>query len=162
LKKIVVVSIFLFSFSSLNTGPSGEVTEVYIPVVSQQYDFRAKLISDFQKKQQKIFRQKSNIKDFTLTQMKKYGWGTSEYKCLYSLWKKESNWRWNAHNKISNAYGIAQATPGWKMRHAWAGGGADWKTNPRTQINWGLAYIKRSKHKTPCGAWEYSVKNNWY
>jgi hypothetical protein len=30
----------------------------------------------------------------------------------------------------------------------------DWKTNPATQIKWGLGYIK-GKYKTPCGAWSH-------
>jgi hypothetical protein len=73
------------------------------------------------------------------------------------LWKKESNWHWYSHNKSSGAHGIPQAVPGWKMRHA----GADWKTNPFTQIKWGLSYIKRN-HGSPCLAWKHSEENNWY
>lgn len=110
-------------------------------------------------KKQKLIdsRKPENLKAYTLSAMKNYGWGQSQYSCLYSLWKKESNWRWNAKNKWSTAYGIPQATPGWKMRHA----GADWKTNPFTQIKWGLSYIKRN-HGTPCIAWKHSEVNNWY
>jgi hypothetical protein len=102
-------------------------------------------------------RKPENIKAYTLSSMKKYGWGKQQYSCLYSLWKKESNWHWYSHNKSSGAYGIPQATPGHKMRHA----GEDWKTNPFTQINWGLSYIKRN-HGTPCIAWKHSEVNNWY
>ena len=41
-------------------------------------------------------------------------------------------------NPASAAYGIPQANPGDKMASA----GSDWKTNPATQIRWGLGYIK--------------------
>ncbi len=154
--------VLLTSFLTFNGSESLSQGKTFVPTVVKQYDFRAKLISDFQKKQEKIFRQKSNIRVFVLNQIEKYGWNMDQYNCLYRLWKKESNWRWNAHNKSSGAYGIPQAWPAEKMRHEWAGGGKDWKTNPRTQITWGLSYIKRSKHKTPCGAWQHSVKHNWY
>ena len=102
-------------------------------------------------------RKPENMRAYTLSSMKKYGWGKQQYSCLYSLWKKESNWRWNAGNKSSGAYGIPQAWPAWKMRHA----GSDWKTNPFTQIEWGLGYIKRN-HGSPCNAWKHSEVSNWY
>ena len=50
----------------------------------------------------------------------------------------ESGWRVNADNPSSSAYGIPQALPGSKMATA----GADWATNPVTQIRWGLGYIQ--------------------
>lgn len=84
------------------------------------------------------------------------GWGTDQYNCLVSLWNKESGWRVNAYNP-SGAYGIPQALPGSKMATA----GADWQTNPATQITWGLNYIA-GVYGTPCGAWGHSQANNWY
>jgi len=54
-----------------------------------------------------------------------------------TLWDGESGWRWNADNPSSHAYGIPQALPADKMASA----GADWKTNPATQIKWGIGYI---------------------
>lgn len=85
------------------------------------------------------------------------GWGTGEFDCLVALWKKESGWRVNAHNKSSGAYGIPQALPGTKMASA----GADWETNPATQIAWGLGYIG-GRYGTPCGAWGHSQARGWY
>jgi len=85
------------------------------------------------------------------------GWGDDEFACLVALWKKESGWRVNAHNKSSGAYGIPQALPGRKMASA----GADWETNPATQIKWGLGYIK-ARYDTPCGAWAKSQRSGWY
>ncbi|WP_235425907.1 hypothetical protein [Clavibacter michiganensis] len=84
------------------------------------------------------------------------GMGDDQYACLDYLWTKESGWRVNAYNP-SGAYGIPQALPGSKM----ASVGADWQTNPATQITWGLQYID-SRYGSPCGAKAHSVLKNWY
>ena len=63
---------------------------------------------------------------------------SGQFGCLNDLWVGESNWRWNADNPTSSAYGIPQALPGSKMASA----GSDWETNPATQIAWGLGYIE--------------------
>jgi hypothetical protein len=80
----------------------------------------------------------------------------SQFSCLVQLWNKESGWRTNASNP-SGAYGIPQALPGSKMASA----GADWRTNPATQIKWGLSYIS-GQYGTPCGAWAHSQRTGWY
>jgi hypothetical protein len=85
------------------------------------------------------------------------GWDTAQYDCLVALWQRESNWNVYAHNPSSGAYGIPQALPGTKMASA----GADWATNPATQIAWGLGYIA-ARYTNPCGAWEHSELKNWY
>lgn len=85
------------------------------------------------------------------------GWDLSEYECLVALWNRESRWNVYAHNPSSGAYGIPQALPGDKMATA----GADWQTNPATQITWGLGYIA-GRYGTPCGAWESSELKGWY
>ncbi|MFS0730818.1 hypothetical protein ABC270_12145 [Curtobacterium sp. 1P10AnD] len=82
-----------------------------------------------------------------LRQVTARGWGTDQYNCLVQLWNGESGWRVDAANP-SGAYGIPQALPGSKMSSA----GADWQTNPATQITWGLNYIA-GIYGTPCGAW---------
>jgi uncharacterized protein YabE (DUF348 family) len=84
------------------------------------------------------------------------GWSESDFSCLVSLWNRESGWRVNAAN-ASGAYGIPQALPGSKM----ASFGADWQTNPATQIAWGLSYIS-GRYGTPCGAWAHSQSSGWY
>lgn len=78
------------------------------------------------------------------------GFGIDQFPCLDRLWKHESGWNYRAENKGSGAYGIPQALPGSKMSSV----GADWKTNPATQIKWGLGYIK-GRYDTPCGAWSH-------
>jgi hypothetical protein len=85
------------------------------------------------------------------------GWGEDQYSCLVSLFNRESHWNVYAGNPVSGAYGIPQALPGSKM----ASVGADWQTNPRTQITWGLNYIA-GRYITPCGAWAASQSKGWY
>ncbi|MDZ8201935.1 lytic transglycosylase domain-containing protein [Microbacterium sp. SSW1-59] len=85
------------------------------------------------------------------------GWGDGEFSCLVALWNKESGWRVNAYNASSGAYGIPQSLPGNKMASA----GADWETNPATQIAWGLGYIG-GRYGAPCGAWGHSQAVGWY
>ena len=88
-----------------------------------------------------------------------YGWGGGQMPCLVQLWNIESGWRWNAYNASSGAYGIPQSLPGSKMATA----GGDWTTSSRTQIEWGLGYIK-ARYATPCGAlaFEKSHVPYWY
>lgn len=85
------------------------------------------------------------------------GWGQDQYSCLVKLWNRESNWRYNAENKSSGAYGIPQALPGKKM----ASEGSDWQTNPETQIKWGVKYIS-GRYQTPCNALHHSDMVGWY
>lgn len=85
------------------------------------------------------------------------GFGLDQMPCLDKLWQKESGWNEFAENKSSGAYGIPQALPGRKMASA----GSDWRTNPATQVKWGLGYIK-GRYGTPCGAWGHSQRRGWY
>jgi hypothetical protein len=87
----------------------------------------------------------------------KYGWGDKQYACLDDLWIKESNWNYRASNKRTGAHGIPQALPATKMDSA----GTDWRTNPVTQISWGLRYIE-VRYDTPCKAWAKFKRSNWY
>ncbi|WP_028244980.1 coiled-coil domain-containing protein [Pseudoclavibacter soli] len=96
-------------------------------------------------------------KAYARGRLSSYGWGDDQYTCLVNLWTRESGWRYNASNSYSGAYGIPQALPGSKMASA----GADWRTNPQTQINWGLGYIK-ARYGNPCGAWAHSESTGWY
>ena len=78
---------------------------------------------------------------------------------LTRLWEGESGWRWNAENPSSGAYGIPQALPAEKMASA----GEDWRSNPATQIDWGLQYIKDT-YGSPSAALEFWNSNDphWY
>jgi Transglycosylase SLT domain len=86
-----------------------------------------------------------------------HGWPSSQFGCLQQLWNAESSWNPQASNPYSGAYGIPQALPGSKMASA----GADWQTNPATQIRWGLGYIK-SMYGSPCGAWAHKQSTGSY
>lgn len=89
-----------------------------------------------------------------------HGWTVSaQFDCLNNLWNGESSWKVYATNPSSGAYGIPQALPGTKMATA----GADWKTNPATQIKWGLKYIG-DRYGTPCKAYSTwkSRSPHWY
>ena len=87
----------------------------------------------------------------------KYGWGSFQFACLDKLWTKESNWRYKARNKSSGAHGIPQALPATKMESI----GTDWRTNPVTQIKWGLRYIE-VRYETPCKAYKKFQRSRWY
>ena len=87
-----------------------------------------------------------------------YGWGSgAEWTCLDELWTRESGWQMVWNYQGSGAYGIPQALPASKM----AAAGADYMTDPATQIRWGLGYIA-SAYGTPCGAWAHEEANGWY
>ncbi|WP_104091362.1 transglycosylase [Arthrobacter sp. GMC3] len=86
-----------------------------------------------------------------------YGWDQGQFSCLVQLWNRESNWLTTATNPYSGAYGIAQSLPAEKYATA----GSDWLTNYRTQIEWGLGYIK-NRYSSPCGAWAHSEAVGWY
>lgn len=86
-----------------------------------------------------------------------YGWSDADFQALVKLWNKESRWNPYACNSSSGAYGIPQALPASKM----AVYGTDYLTNYKTQINWGLNYIK-SRYGTPTAAWNHSCNKGWY
>ena len=98
-----------------------------------------------------------DAQSIALSMMAGYGWGGDQFTCLVNLWNRESGWNHLAMNASSGAYGIPQALPGNKMASA----GADWQTNPATQISWGLGYIQ-GRYGTPCGAWAHSESVGWY
>ena len=89
--------------------------------------------------------------------LNEYGFSEKEYKCLNSLWTKESHWNYKARNKNSGAHGIAQALPASKMNVV----STDWRTNPVTQIRWGLRYIS-IRYETPCKALAKHKRSNYY
>jgi len=89
--------------------------------------------------------------------MASFGFSPQTYfGCLKDIWNRESGWVYDAEN-ASGAYGIPQALPGSKMASA----GADWQTNPATQIKWGLGYIK-DIYGNPCSAWAFELANGYY
>jgi flagellum-specific peptidoglycan hydrolase FlgJ/lysophospholipase L1-like esterase len=121
-------------------------------------------------------------KELARNLLQQRGLPDSEFVCLDILWgQRESGWKYNAINDAEgnndtndngvldldagedisetegDAYGIPQSLPGGKM----ATKGPDWKSNPLTQINWGLEYIE-GRYQTPCGAKAHSDSVGWY
>ncbi len=101
----------------------------------------------------------SNPKGAAIAIMGDFGFGSGQWGCLEQLWNGESGWNYRAWNAGSGAGGIPQALPASKMSSA----GADWRTNPATQIRWGLGYIK-NVYGSPCNAWSQwqSRSPHWY
>lgn len=87
----------------------------------------------------------------------KYSWGEDQFTCYNDIIMRESKWIVSADNPHSSAFGIPQALPGRKM----ASFGADWRTNPATQIRWGLDYV-HDRYGTPCQAWSFKRGHGWY
>ncbi|WP_327416075.1 transglycosylase SLT domain-containing protein [Streptomyces sp. NBC_01233] len=80
-----------------------------------------------------------------------------QFQCFSNIINQESTWNYKAVNSSSGAYGLVQALPGSKMASA----GEDWRTNPATQIKWGLNYMN-VRYGSPCGAWSFHQANGWY
>jgi len=80
-----------------------------------------------------------------------------QFQCFSEIVKRESGWNYTATNASSGAYGLVQALPGSKM----ASVADDWRTNPATQIKWGLNYMN-SRYGSPCGAWSFWQSHHWY
>lgn len=99
----------------------------------------------------------NSLKQYAHDLVISYGWSEYDYECLVKLWNRESGWRPNAVNKKSGACGIPQSLPCSKMKSE----GSDYKTNGKTQIRWGLKYIK-NRYGSPSKAWEHSQQKGWY
>ncbi|MFF4487204.1 lytic transglycosylase domain-containing protein [Streptomyces sp. NPDC001544] len=80
-----------------------------------------------------------------------------QFQCFSNIVDHESSWNYRATNASSGAYGLVQALPASKMATA----GADWQTNPATQIKWGLNYMN-VRYGSPCDAWSYWQANGNY
>ena len=103
------------------------------------------------------FAQKASYSTSEVQSMAKSIVGGGQFQCFSEIVERESGWNYQASNPSSGAYGLVQALPGTKMASA----GADWKTNPATQIKWGLNYMN-DRYGSPCGAWDFWQANNWY
>jgi Transglycosylase SLT domain len=87
----------------------------------------------------------------------KFNYGSNQFECFDNIIMRESKWRIDATNPSSGAYGIPQALPGSKM----ASEGSDWRTNPATQIIWGIKYME-DRYGSPCAAWSFKSAKGWY
>ncbi|WP_310526150.1 lytic transglycosylase domain-containing protein [Nocardioides sp.] len=94
-------------------------------------------------------------RDVARALLPEFGFSSSEFDCLDSLYESESGWRTDADNPSSSAYGIPQALT---QLHALP---ADYMTSAESQIRWGLGYIQDT-YGTPCGAWSFKSGHGWY
>jgi len=99
---------------------------------------------------------KADPRDIARAMLPEFGFSSNQFGCLDSLYVSESDWDPTADNPTSSAYGIPQA-----LTETHDDLPADYMTNPASQIEWGLDYI-RSSYGTPCAAWEFKQANNWY
>ena len=99
---------------------------------------------------------KADPRDIARAMLPEFGFSSDQFGCLDSLYVSESGWDPTADNPTSSAYGIPQA-----LTETHDDLPADYMTNPASQIEWGLDYI-RSSYGTPCSAWEFKQANNWY
>jgi hypothetical protein len=83
--------------------------------------------------------------------------GDTQFACLDAIVQRESRWNPVDLNRSSGAYGLPQAVPGSKMASA----GADWATNPTTQLKWMLGYV-HGRYGSACGALQHSNATGWY
>ena len=82
----------------------------------------------------------------------------SDWSYVDSIISRESGWRhtiWNSTG--SGAYGLCQALPGAKMASA----GADWQTNPVTQLKWCHRYAI-GRYKSWAAAHSFWNANHWW
>lgn len=70
---------------------------------------------------------------------------------------RESNWNYLARNRSSGAYGLCQALPGSKMSSA----GADWSSNPVTQLRWCDGYAK-GRYGSWAAAYNFWTANKYW
>ena len=96
-------------------------------------------------------------KEVAMNLLPDHGWSESQFSCLEKLWNKESRWKVSADNPSSSGVRHPAGAPGNRM----AAYGSDWRTNPVTQIKWGLDYIENT-YGSPCGAWGHSKDKGWY
>ncbi|GAA1476526.1 hypothetical protein GCM10009623_09720 [Nocardioides aestuarii] len=97
----------------------------------------------------------SDPRDIARALLPEYGFSADQFSCLDALYVSESNWRVDADNPSSSAYGIPQALT---ETHDMPAG---YFTSAEVQIRWGLDYIQDS-YGSPCSAWEFKQSNNWY
>ncbi len=137
---------FLFAEDDLTATASGAIFSTQLALVSSV------------SRQVELARKPSGAKKVARSILiDEYGFSEKQYKCLNELWTQESNWNYKSRNKRTGAHGIPQALPANKMDIV----STDWRTNPVTQIRWGLRYIS-VRYETPCKALAKHKRSNWY
>ena len=84
------------------------------------------------------------------------GIAASDYSYVDYIVSRESGWRVNAQG-YGTTYGLCQAYPGEKMSSA----GADWQTNPITQLKWCSSYAVGRYGSWKAAYEHWIVTHNW-
>ena len=85
------------------------------------------------------------------------GISPSDYGYVNYIITRESHWNPLARNRSSGATGVCQALPGKKMASA----GADWETNPITQLRWCNSYAV-GRYGSWRKAYEFWTVHKWW
>ena len=85
------------------------------------------------------------------------GWNNEDYNAIVNIVIKESGFNPNSVNKTSGACGLFQAHPCNKAIKQYP----DYMTNYKSQIDWGIKYIK-GRYGTPTKAWNFWLVHKWY
>lgn len=138
---------------------AAEVDKARAAALAKQRKAAAQRAARTAQRQRIIANAQDDPKSVARMLLPEFGFSQAQWPCLDRLWIGESDWRWSVANPSSGAYGIPQSLPARKM----ATMGADYRTNPVTQIRWGLDYIKKS-YGTPCNALDMwnSRSPHWY
>lgn len=83
--------------------------------------------------------------------------GPGYWPAMATIVERESGFNPFAQNKSSGAYGLCQSLPAVKM----ATFGSDYLTNPITQINWCLDYVKQ-RYQNPLQALYFWNAHRWF
>lgn len=86
------------------------------------------------------------------------GISPSDYTYVDYIVTHESGWNYLATNPSSGAYGLCQALPGGKMASA----GADWQTNPITQLRWCNSYAQAAHGGGWYNCYLFWLGNSWW
>lgn len=89
--------------------------------------------------------------------MRAAGIPESQWSYVDSIVSRESGWRYTAVNVSSKATGLCQSLPASKMASA----GADYLTNPVTQLRWCNSYAI-ARYGSWANAWVFWQRNHWW
>jgi hypothetical protein len=153
-KLIIIIFLLLFSINSTTAMSPTKlpVIEGFVPVILPTHSARPSVPNLKPPVVAVYTKTVAGAKAMALDML-----GKRQFACLDNLFTRESHWNPYAQNKSSGAYGIPQALPGSKMSSE----GSDWRTNPLTQVKWGIKYVE-SRYGSACGAWRHSELNGWY
>ncbi len=98
-----------------------------------------------------------NVSANKIALMTSAGIAEADFQYVDYIVMKESTWNAGATNPTSGAYGLCQSLPARKMASA----GADWQTNPVTQLRWCNSYAM-ARYGSWAKAYTFWLANRWW